>query len=217
MGYFQKRRLLYKETLKQLEELLISKGATPSHLFQDGNLLKFLACVPYNRFLNFLRISTVNIHLNREEKAFVDFILIFKTIRQRQVNFLLDAVPDIKYYDSPTLGWKENKRYADEMKIYLQRLKEYKLEEEELEQQRKALLKTPDGLVYLYVKTRDSQGALAAAAITEGQRQRAQTVESQLNALTLPPFRAFPVKKKPIYIRLTYDGQIFIKDGSPAP
>ena len=47
--------------------------------------------------------------------------------------------------------------------------------------------------------------------VSPQQRQVAETFRAKLQDLETPVFSNFPVKKKPVFLRLTYEGQIFIK------
>jgi hypothetical protein len=48
--------------------------------------------------------------------------------------------------------------------------------------------------------------------VTPEQRLTAETFRAKLENLKEPVFSNFPCKKKQVYLRLTYDGQIFIKE-----
>jgi hypothetical protein len=47
--------------------------------------------------------------------------------------------------------------------------------------------------------------------VTPHQRQVAETFRAKLDNLNDPVFSNFPCKKKSVFIRVNYDGQVFIK------
>lgn len=246
MGIFIRRKKVFRGLLGELEQFLISKGITPSHLFKDANLLDYLACVPFNNLLYSFNLTRVKIDLSEEERQFVDFLLKYKRIRQKKINFLLDTPPDRLYYDSPTIGWRENPRYEEEVNQYRMRQLEYEHREEMLERQREELWKSPESEIFRHVEKEDKtalcsycMGSGRQVAVGEKnapelrevecsrcrgtggtgytprvspqQRQAAETFRAKLQDLEPPVFSNFPVKKKPVFLRLTYEGQIFIK------
>ncbi|HLP60188.1 MAG TPA: hypothetical protein VK186_15220 [Candidatus Deferrimicrobium sp.] len=256
MGLFTRRIKRIQDVFDELERFLTDKGITPCHFFKDSNIINYLARVPFNDFLYSLNITGVNIHLQEEEKQFVDFILIYKKIREKKVNPLLDTPPDILYYDSPTLGWRENPWYEEELNRYRMNLVNSEHRGEILEIRRSKLWESAESEIFRYVEQEDGAtickrclgkgrrlkiggdeqssimsevpadaevfeeecpscrgtgGTGYVPRVSPEQRQVAETFRQKLESLDSPIVSTFPCKKKPVYIRLTYEGQIFIK------
>lgn len=255
MGIFTGRIKKFQRIIGELERLLTDKGVTPCHFFKDRNLLNYLACEPFNNLLNSLNLTRVNIHLAEEDKQFVDFVLLYKKIREKKINPLLDTPPDALYYDSPTLGWRENSRYEEELKQYKMRLADYERRGEVMEKKRRELLESVESEIFRYVEQEDRSalcihcmgqgrrlvvgddcspimsevppGVEVAEAecpschgagstgyiprVTPEQREVAEAFREKLERLDEPIFADFPCKKKPVYIRLTHEGQLFVK------
>ena len=242
MGIIARRRKKFQALLAELESVLIEKGITPYHFFKDGNLHNYLACIPFNHLLDSMKLTRVNVNLTDEESRFVGFILKYKELRKKKYNILLDTPPDPQYYDSPPIGRRENPRYEEEMEQYRMKLDEYQHQADVLEKKREELRRTPEGEIFEYVENEDGSvvcpqcmgrgtlpaenGSLPAACpqcggsgstgytpkVTEEQRQTAETFRVKLESLKDPVFADFPRKKKQVFIRLTYEGQIFIKE-----
>jgi hypothetical protein len=250
---------MFQRHLDELKTFLTDNGITPCRMFNDTNLLNYLACVPFNNLLYSMKLTTVNIHLSDEEMQFVDFILKFRKIKNHKENFLLDTPPRVLHYDSPILGRKENPRYEEEMEHYRVKLEEYEHRTQALEKQREELWQSPEAEIFNYVEkeyrtsvcsrcngtgwslpdepdsdkdiTKDrnkSEEETMAAEIecpwcngtgnsgytprvNPDQHQIAEAFRVKLENLKAPVFANFPLKKKPVFIRLTYDGQLFIK------
>jgi len=255
MGLFTGRIKKFQRIIGELERLLTDKGVTPCHFFKDRNLLNYLACVPFNNLLHSLDLTRVNIYLAEEDKQFVDFILIYKKTREKRINPLLDTPPDILYYDSPTLGWRENRRYEEELKQYRMRLADYDRRAEILEKKRRDLWECVESEIFRYVEQEDrsaictrcmGRGRRLAVGddnspvmsevppgmevseaecpsclgtgstgyiprVTREQREVADAFREKLESLDEPVFADFPCKKKPVFIRLTHEGQVFVK------
>ncbi len=244
MGFFKWRREKFRALLKELEALLKAQGITPSHLFGDRNLLNYLACVPFNRLLDSWNLTTVNIDLAPEEMQFVQFILIYRKLKNRKENLLLDTPPDVLYHDSPIIGWRENTRYQEELERYRQRMEEYEYRLKEVERKRRELLESFDGEVFRYVEKemettrcsvcggsgrrrvtgndapettllchqcRGSGKSGYLPRVSQEQRRKAEDFRKRLQAEKEPVFDSFPCKRKPVYLRLTHEGQLFFK------
>jgi hypothetical protein len=259
MGIITRRRRKFQQYLVELKTFLTDNGVTPCHLFNDTNLLNYLACVPFNNLLHSMKLTKVNIHLSDEEMKFVKFILRFGKIRSHKQNFLLDSPPRFLHYDSPILGRKENPRYEEEMEHYRAKLEEFEHRMASLEKQREELWKSPNAEIFNYVekelrssicsrcngtgwslpdepdnnknKEKDKNKIEEVADIVEiecpwcngtgssgytprispDQHQLAETFRAKLENLKDPIFHNFPLKKKPVFIRLTYEGHLFIK------
>lgn len=258
MGLFTRRIKKTQRLFDDLEHLLTDKNVTPCHFFKDTNVLNYIACIPFNDFLNSLNLTKVNIHLSEEEKQFVNFIVLYKKIRGKKINPLLDTPPDVLYYDSPTLGWRENPRYEEELNRYRMNLADYESQGEMLETKRRELWESIESEIFHYVE--QEEGATICAhclgkgrrlavdadkneyspamsevqadteiseevcpncagtgktgyvpRVSQEQRKVAEAFREKLENLDEPIFPDFPCKKKPVYIRLTHEGQIFIK------
>lgn len=260
MGLFTRRIKKIQCIFDELERLLTDKGITPCHFFKDTNVLNYIACIPFNDFLDSLKLTKVNTHLSDEEKQFVNFIVLYKKIHGKKINPLLDTPPDVLYYDSPTLGWHDNPRYEEELNRYRMNLADYDDQGEMLETKRRELWESIESEIFRYVeqeegaticarcqgKGRRLVGAMDAVGdefspfmsevpadadvceeicpdcggtgntgyvprVSPEQRQVAEAFRDKLESLDEPIFPYFPCKKKPVYIRLTHEGQVFIK------
>lgn len=228
--------------MDELKTFLTDNGAAPCGMFNDRNLLNYLACIPFNNFLYSLKLTRVNIFLSDEEMHFVDFILKLRKIRNHKQNFLLDAPPTVLHYDSPLLGRRDNPRYEEEMEHYRTKLEEYEHRKEMREKQREELLQSPEAEVFHFVE-KELRSALCSRcdgigwcqpdeagsvdiqcswcmgtgrsgytpSVSPDQRRAAEAFRVKLDSLEDPVFASFPLRKKTVFIRLTYDGQLFIK------
>lgn len=145
MGFLGRRRRKFEKLLNGVENLLIEKGVTPVHYFKDRNLLNYLTCKPFNSLLDSLKLTTVNINLERDEKAFVDFMARFYRLTAKRMNLLLDSPPEKLYFDSPILGWRDNPRYEEELELYRRKLDEYRHKKVILDKKRRELWDSEDG------------------------------------------------------------------------
>ncbi len=208
-----RRRRRFKVYPDQLEMILMKDGVTPVHFFQDRNLLNYMVCAPYNEILHRFKISTVNIDLSEEEREFVNFILLYKKITETKRS-LFDSIPSVRTYDSPILGWRDNPDYESECEHYKLKYEEYKLKMAFIKKRRREMLESTEGENYLYVESEDEKGMWDMEYrpdVTYRQRRKSLIFKERLSQLQDPVFTAFPCKKKSVFLRLTYEGQIFIK------
>ncbi|MCU0285490.1 MAG: hypothetical protein MUF15_03725 [Acidobacteria bacterium] len=255
MGLFTKRIKKIQHLFDGLEHFLTEKGVIPCHFFKDKNIINYLACEPFNQFLYSLKLTRVNIHLRDDERQFVNFILLYKKIKGKRVNPLLDTPPDILFFDSPTVGWRENTRYEEELNRYRMSLADSEHRGEILETKRRKLWESAESEIFRYVEQEEGaticvrclgkgrrlaigNGDLGLMSevpadieiteevcptcqgtgttgyiprVTPEQRKVADAFREKLESFDEPIFPDFPCKKKPVYIRLTYEGQIFLK------
>lgn len=241
MGIIARRRNKYRRLFERLEAVLKSNKVTGCRFFKDTNLLNYLACIPFNNLLHSWNLTKVNVFLSEDERAFVDFIITYKKILKRRPNLLLDTPTIHDFYDSPPIGWKENRRYEDEMEQYRLKLDKHQHEKKMREMQREALWRSPESEVYRHVEKEDRSTECSKCAgggfiqaedaapggacpwcngtgntgytphVSPVQREIADEFRAKIDELQDPVFASFPVKKKPVFIRLTNEGQIFVK------
>jgi hypothetical protein len=240
MIFSEKKKKVYQQLISDVEILLTKNGVSPIHYFRSQKVLNYLAYYPFGNILCKLALAKSSLQTNEGERQFGIFIQRLKGSRNHRQNLLLDSPSDFRDFNSPCIGWKQNSRFEEEVKEYNKKSSQYERERGERKERREKLLGSSEGRTYLYVKQEyesiicleckgkgmiisDKESTSCSYCggsgdtgytpnIVPPQIRVAREVNAQLDSLREPNFSSFPCKRKSVYVRVAYGGQIFIVD-----
>jgi len=242
MWLFKKKRTYYQRLLNEIEAMLVRNGITPIHLFREPRVLHYLTFYPLNRLYYLLVHADADSAIGPQAREFATFIRKLCLIKKKRINLLLDSPADYEYEYPLSIGWKDNPGYEQELENYQVKVKEYEEVRAARAEEMERLWKNAEARVYSYVRReyerircpvcagtgvipkigklplvrcyscKGSGKRVYLPRVTISQKKVAEAFKIKLESLKEPEFTSFPRRKKSVYIRVIYGGQIFLNE-----
>ena len=242
MWLFKQKQMYYQRLLNEIEAMLVRNGITPIRLFGEPRVLHYLTFYPFNHIYNLLVYADADRTIGPKAREFATFIRKLYLIKKKRINLLLDSPTDYEYEYPLSIGWKDNPRYEQELENYQVKVKEYEQIRAALADEREKLWENAEARVYSYVQREygrircpvctgtgvipkiDKRPLLCCYSckgsgkraylprVTSVQKKVAEAFKRKLESLKEPEFTSFPRRRKSVYIRVIYGGQIFLNE-----